>query len=375
MPRCHWRVELVGIAVVLATLLVPGVAHAHAVGTSRGEYALQGRTLTVRLLFARAELVSLLPELDGDRDGSVSDRELRAAWPGLTDAIVARITFDAAAGTCRGTLQDAALEEGDGLSIGAAYLCTSDPQTLAATLGFLDLLPHGHRHLAAVAAGASGNTGRSVAPGIAYIGHAQLTITGTASNGLWAAMGLGRQAGRVFRLGVTRVLTEPDHLVFLIALLLVGGRSRSLLFALMAFAVGHAITLALSAIGGLSPIAALVGPAIALSVAYVGAENWFVTSADGRWLVAFPFGLTHGLGFAGSLQQMPLAPSQMPLALATLTGGAEAGQIAVVLVALPLVLLCRRLCCQQPRVADRVLKAASAVIAVVGLWWFVNRIV
>src|SRR5260221_8520397 len=145
--------RLLGALMVLA-VLAPRTLYAHAVGISRGEYELRGATVTAALLFAGPEIVTAVPELDADHDGSLSDRELRAGWPALDEAIAGGVEISASAGRCAGRLIDAAMTEEDGLRIRAEYHCAADPAPLAVTLRFLDLLSHGHRHLATVGAGA-----------------------------------------------------------------------------------------------------------------------------------------------------------------------------------------------------------------------------
>jgi hydrogenase/urease accessory protein HupE len=174
----------------------------------------------------------------------------------------------------------------------------------------------------------------------------------------------------LFRLGVQHILLGYDHLIFLLGLLLIGGRLRPLLVMVTAFTVAHSITLGLAALGVWAPSPRMVEPAIALSIAYVGVENWFVHDAARRWLITFPFGLIHGFGFAGALREISLPSSELPLALAAFNLGVEGGQVAVLAVVLPAVLWLGR----SRWFADRGVKAASAAIALAGLFWFALRL-
>jgi hydrogenase/urease accessory protein HupE len=362
--RNNWQ-RASGVPVLVAlVLLTPRAVYAHAVGMSRGEYQLRGASLTVELVFARPELATALPALDVDRDGSISERELRADWRVLDEAIVGRLEVRAAAGPCAGALKDAALTEEDGLSIRAVYRCGDVPSELSVTADFLDVLSHGHRHLGAITSGAT------TVHLVAYSGNAEFRVAPTGGNAGSLDASLSGVVVPLFRLGVSHILTGYDHLVFLLGLILIGGRLRSIFFAVTAFTVAHSITLALSVLNIWSPSAGFVEPAIALSIAYVGVENWFVVNADRRWLITLPFGLVHGFGFAGALQQISLPPAQMPVALAAFNGGVEAGQIVVLLFVLPTILLARR----QHWFADRGVRAASAAIAFAGVWWFISRV-
>src|SRR6185503_8851629 len=159
-------------------------------------------------------------------------------------------------------------------------------------------------------------------------------------------------------------------LMFLLGLILVGGRLRPLLLVVTAFTVAHSLTLGMAALGAWAPSPGLVEPAIALSIAYVGVENWFVRDAGRRWLITFPFGLIHGFGFAGALQEISLPSAQIPVALAAFNVGVEAGQLAVLALVLPLLLWLGR----RRWLPDRGVKILSTAIAVAGVCWFVSRL-
>ena len=137
-----------------------------------------------------------------------------------------------------------------------------------------------------------------------------------------------------------------------------------------AFTAAHSITLGLAALGGWAPSPRLVEPCIALSIAYVGIENWFARDARGRWRVTFPFGLVHGFGFAGALREIALSRAEIPTALFAFNLGVEVGQVAVLLIALPLVLVAGK-----KDVWERIgMRACTAAIALAGIVWFVVRL-
>jgi hydrogenase/urease accessory protein HupE len=189
---------------------------------------------------------------------------------------------------------------------------------------------------------------------------AQPTATHHATSG-WA----------FFKMGIEHILTGYDHLVFLLGLVLARARVRSLLTIVTAFTIAHSITLAIAVLGVWSPSSRIVEPAIALSIAYVGVENFFVKSADKRWRITFPFGLIHGFGFAGALQEINLPRSSVPTALVTFNLGVEAGQLAVMALILPLIFLLREKSWFEPKVV----KIVSGAVALAGGIWFVSRVV
>ncbi len=345
-------------ALVALIVLQATSAHAHAVGLSRGEYRVDGSRLRAELAFARPDIESAVPALDVDRDGSLSVEEVAAGGPVLGATIIRKLDVRGQAGPCKGSLEHAALIEQDGLAIRASFECgVAGPLSVRA--GLLDSLPLGHRHLAAIIE-PDGRVERVVL----YEAQPEFQAGGvgtTASTGITVAL---------FRLGIEHILTGYDHLVFLLGLILVGGRIRSLLVVVTAFTLAHSVTLALAALGVWAPSPSMIEPAIALSIAYVGVENWFVRDAERRWLITFPFGLVHGFGFAGALHEVAVPQGQIPLALVSFNVGVEAGQVAVLLVVLPAVLWLRR----QTWFALGGVRAASAAIAAAGVAWFVSRV-
>jgi hydrogenase/urease accessory protein HupE len=172
-------------------------------------------------------------------------------------------------------------------------------------------------------------------------------------------------------MGIEHILTGYDHLVFLLGLVLARARVRSLLTIVTAFTIAHSITLAIAVLGVWAPSSRIVEPAIALSIAYVGIENFFVKDAEKRWRITFPFGLIHGFGFAGALQEINLPQSSVPTALVSFNLGVEAGQLGVMAVLLPLILFLR----EKPWFETRAVKVVSGAVALAGGIWFVSRVI
>lgn len=171
-------------------------------------------------------------------------------------------------------------------------------------------------------------------------------------------------------MGIEHILTGYDHLLFLVGLLLVLGPIRSLVGAITTFTIAHSLTLSLATFGVALPSPSVIEPLIALSIAYVGIENWFVRDAVGRWRVTFCFGLIHGFGFAGALREISLPRAEVPLALFSFNLGVEAGQLAVVAIVLPALLFARRSGWLAPKTA----KLLSIPVAAMGVFWFVARV-
>lgn len=147
-------------------------------------------------------------------------------------------------------------------------------------------------------------------------------------------------------LGVEHILTGWDHLLFVIGLLMLVGWNRRLFWTITAFTAAHSVTLAASALGWINLRQGPVEACIALSIVLVASESLRTKpTAARRWpaLVAFLFGLVHGLGFAGALREIGLPPQHLGWALLSFNLGVEAGQVLVLSLCGTLILLVRRL--------------------------------
>ena len=174
-------------------------------------------------------------------------------------------------------------------------------------------------------------------------------------------------------LGFTHIVPKGlDHILFVLGLFLLSLRMAPLLIQVTAFTVAHTLTLGLSVYGVVSLSPAIVEPLIAASIAYVAIEN-VVTPTLNPWraLVVFGFGLLHGMGFAGVLMEIGLPHGQFVPALVSFNVGVELGQLTVILLAFLAVGMWGR---NKPWYRPRVVIPASSVIAAVGLFWTVQRV-
>ena len=174
-------------------------------------------------------------------------------------------------------------------------------------------------------------------------------------------------------LGFTHILPGGlDHILFVLGLCLLSLRRRAILWQITAFTVAHSLTLGLSIYGVVALSPRLVEPLIALSIVYVAIENLYHHEAGAsRLAVVFGFGLLHGLGFAGVLQELGLPRSEFLTALLAFNLGVEAGQLTVVTLAFLAVGLHFG---QKAWYRGRIAAPASALIAAIGLYWAIERI-
>jgi hydrogenase/urease accessory protein HupE len=180
-----------------------------------------------------------------------------------------------------------------------------------------------------------------------------------------------------FVLGVEHILGGVDHLLFVLALMLLIRERWMLIKTITAFTFAHSITLAGATLGYFSLPQKPVEATIALSIAFVASELVKMKPGERRlseaypWVVAFSFGLLHGFGFAGALQEIGLPQRDVPLALLTFNLGVEAGQLMFVAVVL-LAYAALRIATNWPFSKARV--AAAYVIGIVATVWFIDRL-
>jgi hydrogenase/urease accessory protein HupE len=174
-------------------------------------------------------------------------------------------------------------------------------------------------------------------------------------------------------LGFTHIVPLGlDHILFVVGLLLLSTRLAPLLIQVTAFTVAHSVTLALSVYGVVSLPSSIVEPLIAASIVYVAIENILTPNLKPwRAVVVFCFGLLHGLGFAGVLEEVGLPQGQFVPALVSFNIGVELGQLAVIAIAYLLIGIWAR---NKTWYRSRIVIPASATVAAVGLFWTVQRV-
>jgi hypothetical protein len=352
---------VVAFATLMALVTLSARAEAHTLGLSRSEWRFEGASLGVRIELARADALALAPAADTDADGLLSASEL-AAEGVARRAVGERLRIEGPGGAC--VLESATLapEEEDGVLFDARYACGQGERT--AELGaFFAALPAGHRQAAFVHAPGG-------APREALL-HAGASTLALGSAEVRAAPASRIEVARDYVvLGVEHIWFGIDHVVFLLGLVLIGGRLRDVVAMATAFTVAHSITLALAVLELVVPSGALIEPLIALSVAYVGVENLRGTEPKTRWRITAAFGLVHGFGFAGALAEVGLPQESVPLALLSFNVGVELGQLAILAVVVPLL---ARLHAKR-WFRERAVPVLSGAIVFVGLGWFVERV-
>ncbi len=180
-----------------------------------------------------------------------------------------------------------------------------------------------------------------------------------------------------FVLGVQHILGGIDHLLFVLAVMLLVTRGKKLFFAITAFTIGHSVTLALATLDIVRLNPSLVEILIAMSIvlmAYEAARRWRGSSGltlEYPWLVTFSFGLLHGFGFAGALRAIGLPQTDLPAALLFFNLGVEAGQLLFIAAVLAFLMLpiFKRIWNQKAPMLTM-----SYAIGMVSVFWTIQRV-
>jgi hydrogenase/urease accessory protein HupE len=338
------------LCLLLCAWLVTAPASAHAVGLSRGEYRWVSGGLEARLVFDRADLGA---------DSSVFNS---SAWRAEVERrIVQNVRVLGRDGTrCPGRLRELEPTDDGGTALDAFYACAGEPDAANVVIEFWDELAPGHRHLATSAdAGAAPAAARER---LLYRDQPRLELSPLPVTPRLSAFDW-------IRLGVEHILGGYDHLLFLLALVVVTPALRPLWATVSLFTIAHSVTLAISTLQVFAPPPSLVECAIALSITYVGLENLTSRASRPRYLVVFGFGLIHGFGFAGALAELGLPQAQTPGALLGFNVGVELGQVGLLGLAFPIIHWLRR----SEWFGPRGVPALSIGTALAGMFWFLQR--
>lgn len=171
-----------------------------------------------------------------------------------------------------------------------------------------------------------------------------------------------------FKLGIEHLLTGYDHILFLLTVI-IAMKLLDTVKAVTAFTLAHSLTMALAFLGLVSIPASIVEPLIALTIVYVAVENVLTLKPRKRWALTGLFGLVHGLGFVGALKTITVSRDELMLSLASFNIGIEAGQLLVIALAAPALLMLRKQSWDR-----RFCRGFSAAVGALGSFWLVQRI-
>lgn len=362
------------LALILLMSLWIAPAHAHKPSDSYLALSLAGDRLTGQWDIALRDLDYAIG-LDADGDGEITWGEVKAKHEEIAAYALGRLMIAADGAPCPVTVGEHLIDnhsDGAYAVLRFAAGCAAIPRRLTIRYALLFDLDPQHRGLLRFE-----EQGRT---------H---TVVFSPDHDSWQLAGqsiaLGRQFFDFFRSGAWHIWTGFDHILFLCALLLpavldhCGGRWQAVesfrqaflevLSIVTAFTVAHSITLTLAVLGFIVLPSRLIESAIAASVIIAALNNLYPLINKRLWIVAFIFGLVHGLGFANVLTELALPKSALAVSLVSFNLGVEAGQLAIVATFLPLAYMSRR-SWLYPRL---VLGAGSACIVAVAAVWLIER--
>ena len=354
-------------ALLLALVMLPAGAWAHALAFSKAELRVTKSgeaTLTLRLDLRRL--------VTGDGEGDLSEAEFSALYGAATPAqeqLRERVTGDLSravklyAGGRQLQSEVALPEREQAAGVESEVVLRTNVPPGRHALGLRTSEALGTVSLSAWVDEVQVMDRVPVAPGGA---PEPIAVTIEAESG-------ARTGRRYLQLGVLHIVPRGlDHILFVLALCLLSLRWRPALLQATAFTVAHSITLALAVTGAVTMPASVVEPLIALSIAVVALEN--LVSSEARWWrlgLVFSFGLLHGLGFAGVLQELGLPAGRLAVALLSFNAGVELAQVAIIAAAFGVAAMWQRsgVLAEVP-----MRKWLSLGIAAVGLFWTVERL-
>ncbi len=350
----------------LVALCAGAATQAHQVNlsTARVELRSQREVLVeVALKGSDADRLAGTHVFDAQKD-LVDPAKVAASAAPIAAYVAAHVSVTGADGApCRaGTPEVSA--DGDGVIVHSTFSCGNVPGELVYHSTVLTAADHTARQVVLI--GASDNAPQALLDDI----HTSVTISASAPP-IWATM------QRYLVTGIEHIFLGYDHIAFLIAVVLWARRLWPVIKIVTAFTLAHSVTLSLAALQIVVIPSAIVEPAIAASIVFVAVENFFSRNVDSRWRVAFAFGLIHGFGFASALSDFGLPANAVVPALAAFNVGVEIGQVAIVSIVVPALIAVDRLLAadrQKPVRAAPLVYALSAVITLLGGYWFLTRV-
>ncbi|NRF68680.1 HupE/UreJ family protein [Aquincola sp. S2] len=356
---------------LLCALLPPLPAAAHKASDAYLFIETRGDNTQMRWDIALRDLDAALP-LDADGDRQLTWRELRSAWASIDALALAALS----APGCRFEVTGHALERRNDGAYAVLLLrapCTIDERTPLRYTLFADVDPT-HRGILKIQRADGSSAVRLLDPQQPAAVPAVSATPASVEPGTAAAF---------LREGVHHIVTGYDHLLFLFCLLLPAvlrredGRWqavdswRAALWpvakTVTLFTLAHSVTLALATLGWVRLSPAFVEPAIAVTIILAALDNIRPLIGKRRGWVTFFFGLIHGFGFAGVLGELQLPPAAFGWALFQFNLGLELGQLAMVLLVVPMLYLLRRRRLYVPGV---MVAGSAAAMLLAAVWLF-----
>ena len=364
------KTRLIGTSLSLmffASVLI-NEAQAHPPGLSSMDVTINSTDLLIKVTFSTQDIEAIVP-MDFDRDAEVTAEELTQAKPKIADLVDAKleVIID---DKISHPIESWRVEFDNQNNAHVELIYRAHPEeNLKIDSLLLKMFADGHQQFVTLRK----DSGEVLAEKMLKKDDASLSLDLNIDRKpqatpvtTWSAF------ADFFRLGIEHILTGYDHLLFLFALLAVTHNFWPALKIITFFTIAHSITLALAGLELFELPSSIVEPLIAATIVYVSLENMIQGEqvSDRHWLT-FSFGLIHGFGFAGVLKEMEISTgsSGILMPLFSFNLGIESGQIAVTAVVLPIIWSINN---SSPQ-ANRILSSCSALTALIGGYWFLER--
>ena len=348
--------------ILLFTAIIPFLmlqnASAHDASYGYSTWTIQEREITASISIDTLSIIEL-GEVDQNQDGTLTEEELRAGSSTIMPYLEERLEVSVNEGeSLKPELESMAIPD---FTVAQIHLTFKSSEQIDGVKIhyqlFFDKSNNNHTNIAT----------------IYTTGEKPVEHVFKASEPVWSGdiSSAGSFVSTVIQfiiLGVEHILVGYDHILFLIALIVIGLKFREVIKVVTAFTIAHSITLILAALEIISLNSRFVESVIALSICYVAAENIIRKEVNYRWVVAFAFGLIHGFGFAGVLQEIGIPSSNFVAALLAFNVGVEIGQILLFLLIMPILYAIHKVVS-----VEKTKIAISAIVFIFGLLWFAER--
>jgi hydrogenase/urease accessory protein HupE len=345
---------------------IGATAQAHQVNLSTARVTLGADRVVaveVALKGSDADRLAGTKVFDASRD-AVDPAQVAASTTPISAYVNAHVAVTGADGTPCSQGSSALVPDGDGVIYRASYSCRNVTGDVVYRSTVLTESDAGARQVVLIGEGPD-------APQ-ALLDASNTTVTLSAP-----APSLLSTLQRYLVTGIEHIFLGYDHIAFLVGVVLWARRLLPVIKIVTAFTIAHSITLSLAALNIVVIPSAVVEPAIAASIVFVAVENFFSRDIDRRWRVTFLFGLIHGFGFAGALREVGLPPNAVAVALAAFNVGVEIGQVAIVSLVIPALMIldaCFAADRAKPVRAAPLVYVVSALISLLGSYWFLTRL-
>jgi hypothetical protein len=317
-----WRIAICWGLGLLMVLAIATPSQAHWADLAVADIQIRERDIDINLTIP----TGLINQFDDDKNHQLSDPEITTHQPDLKEFLNGKIRLTAAGQKSETLILKSTIAK----KLPTNLIATPDTHSsLLLQYHWAEPITQLQMHYDLFIPGV--NTARCLAQVFRDGQIDNLVFTPDSKNAALIDAPIGQQISSFIKLGIEHIWTGYDHILFLISLLMLGGKLSYLLKVVTAFSLSHSVTLFLAALNIISVPSRWVEIAIALSIGYIASENLWRQQPKARWQLAFGFGLIHGLGFSSALQELDLPRTNLVTSLASFSVGIELCQFAIVL--------------------------------------------